>query len=191
MVAMLLLLGLLTVATATDVRRKKIYNWTTYPGMLGALGLNALGSIVAWADWAPLASLQTLGWIGLGRSAAGLALCGFVMLLCYTFFKVGGGDVKLLAMVGAFLGPERGLEAMLWTFVLGAAMAVIVLIWRVGPLPLAARTGRLVLHTLRLGRFGPLSDEERADLQPPLYLAPSALAAAVVVFVAPSGGLGM
>ena len=38
------LVALLTVATATDLRRRKIYNWTTYPGILAALGLNALGS---------------------------------------------------------------------------------------------------------------------------------------------------
>ena len=34
--------------------------------------------------------------------------------------QVGGGDVKLIAMLGAFLGPEQGITAMLWTFVCGA-----------------------------------------------------------------------
>jgi hypothetical protein len=34
---------------------------------------------------------------------------------------------------------------------------------------------------LRLARFQPLTPEERALLQPPLFLAPSALVAAVIV----------
>ena len=38
-------------------------------------------------------------------------------------FKVGGGDVKLIAMLGAFLGPEQGITAMLWTFVWARAPA--------------------------------------------------------------------
>lgn len=70
---------------------------------------------------------------------------------------------------------------MLWTFVLGGCMAVIVLVWRVGFWRLLARTFRQVLWTLRLGSWSRLTPEERAQLQPPLFLAPSALIAAVIV----------
>ena len=103
------------------------------------------------------------------------------MLVCFVGFKVGGGDVKLIAMLGAFLGFEQGIMAMLWTFVLGGCVGLIVLIWRVGPLRLVARVLRQVLWTLRLGRWSPLSESERAQLQPPLFLAPSALVAVVIV----------
>jgi len=102
-------------------------------------------------------------------------------VVCFVLFKVGGGDVKLIAMLGAFLGPDRGVEAMLWTFVLGACLGLIVLVWRVGPLRLVADVGRHLLWLLRLGRFQPLTPEQRAALQPPLFLAPAALAAAVIV----------
>ena len=44
MVSFGLLTALLLVASATDMRRGKIYNWTTYSGMLAALILNAAGS---------------------------------------------------------------------------------------------------------------------------------------------------
>ncbi len=95
------------------------------------------------------------------------------MLLCFVLFKIGGGDVKLIAMLGALLGLEKGIEAMLWTFVLGGCMALVVLIWRVGPWRLIAGVFRHVVWTLRLGNWAPLTEAERAELQPPLFLAPA------------------
>jgi prepilin peptidase CpaA len=183
MLATALLLGLLLVATATDLLRRKIYNWTTYSGILAALSLNAaveLGGL-ARTEAGQRQLEQSLGYVGVWPSLIGLLACGFLMLVCYVMLKIGGGDVKLMAMLGAFLGPQDGIEAMLWTFVLGMCLALIVLIWRVGPLPLAARTLRHILWTLRLGRFSPLGQEERRELQSPLFLAPCALVAVLIV----------
>ncbi len=182
MLATVLLLGLLAVAAATDAGRHKIYNWTTYPGIVAALGLNAAGELlVNTTDVQPQWLERSLGWIGLGQSVLGFLACGLILLVCYVLFKVGGGDVKLMAMLGAFLGPDRGIEAMLWTFVLGGCMAVIVLIWRVGPVRLTVRVFRQALWTLRLGRWSRLTPDERAQLQTRLFLAPSALVAAIIV----------
>ena len=132
MIATVLLFALVTVATATDLARHKIYNWTTYPGILAALTLNAVGAIVGGPGDSSAALDKLVGWIGLGESLTGFLVCGFVMLVCFVFFRVGGGDVKLMAMLGAFLGVQRGIESLLWTFVLGGAMGLIVLVWRVG-----------------------------------------------------------
>jgi prepilin peptidase CpaA len=181
MVAKVLLLGLLAVATATDLRRHRIYNWTTYPGILAALGLNSLGTALVAAGVLEEATLRGLGWISIGESLAGFLVCGLVLVACYVLLKVGGGDVKLMAMLGAFLGVDKGVEAMLWTFVLGGCMGLIVLVWRFGPLRLIVSVARHLLWTLRLARFQPLTPEERAALQPPLFLAPSALVACVIV----------
>jgi prepilin peptidase CpaA len=103
------------------------------------------------------------------------------MLLSFVFFSVGGGDVKLLAMVGAFLGVNQGLEALLWTFVLGGAAGLVALIWRVGFIKLVKGTVRHVLWSLRLVSWLPLSEAERRELQPSLYLAPSALLGVAIV----------
>lgn len=181
MVATVLLLALLLTATVTDVSRRRIYNATTYPGMAAALGLNAAGSAAVGLNWVRPETLAPLGWISLTESLFGLLACGAIMLVCFVLFQVGGGDVKLLAMVGAFVGPQRGMEAMLWTFIAGGCLAIIVLLWRIGPLELMRRVLRHVLATLRVGRISRPTDEERAQLRAPLFLAPCALAAAVIV----------
>jgi len=181
MLATVLLLGLVLVATLTDLARRKIYNWTTYPGMLVGLGLNAAGTAWLALGGVDEGRLRCLGWIGLTDSLWGLLLCGSLMLVCFVMFHVGAGDVKFMAMLGALLGCDQGLEAMLWTFVLGGCMGVIVLVWRVGLLRLVARVFRQFVWTLRLGRWSPLTPDERAQLQTPLFLAPNALAAVVIV----------
>ena len=156
MLATVLLLGLVLVASITNLRQHKIYNWTTYSGLIAALGLSAAG-------W---------GLTSFRQSLLGLAACGAVMLACYVLFRIGGGDVKLIAMLGAFLGPDHGIEAMLWTFVLGACMALIVLVWRVGPLRLMGRMWRQIAAMFGLAYWSPLTEAERRELHSPLFLRP-------------------
>ena len=176
-----LCVALLVVAAATDMARHKIYNWTTYPGMLAALAINAAGSLSGLSEESHRRLDRWIGWIGLADSLAGFLACGFLLLVCFVFFRIGGGDVKLMAMLGAFLGLEQGIETLLWTFVLGGALGVIVLIWRVGLWNLLGRIGRHLLWTLRLGRPSTPTEEERRALQPPLFLAPPALVALLIV----------
>src|SRR5690606_1594695 len=100
---MVLLLILLLIAAVTDVTVNRIYNWNTYPGIAAAFALHG------WSS----------GWEGVRFSLEGFLACGVVMLLCFVVSDIGGGDVKLIAMIGAFLGVQAGIEALLWTFVLG------------------------------------------------------------------------
>lgn len=110
------LLALLAVAACTDLKWQKIPNWLTYPGILLGLGLRG------WLG----------GWPAAEDGIRGLVICGGIMLLCFVMFQLGGGDLKLVAMMGAFLGWERGIEALLWTFVLGGVLGVAWLIWQIG-----------------------------------------------------------
>ncbi len=185
MVASSLLLLLLAVASFTDLRWHKIYNWTTYPGMLAALVINLIGTVIiaygAEHDWA-----RWIGWIPdtpspLAASFLGWLVCGFVMLLCLVTFQIGGGDVKLIAMLGAFLGWEQGLVTMLWMLVLGGALGLTILIWQVGIWQLALRAGRQLGRFLRLGSHAELPDEDRVRLRQPLYLAPTSIPALLIV----------
>lgn len=181
MVTTTILLILLGIASVTDVFGHRIYNWNTYSGILAAWGLSALGMALEASDTVSSQTLAHWGWIRPPDSLFGFLVCGFALLVCFVFFKVGGGDVKLMAMMGAFLGLERGIEAMLWTFVLGGCVALVILIWRVGPLPLVTRVLRQLLWTIRLRWWPPLTEDEHAQLQLPLFLAPSALLATLIV----------
>ncbi len=183
MLSTVLLLGLTLVAAVTDVLRNKIYNWNTYSGILAGLALSVVGSVWLRADGAAEARLAY--WLGapeLRDSVSGLLTCGGLMIVCFSVFPgFGGGDVKLMAMIGALMGWERGLEALLWTFVLCAGFSLIVLVWQVGPVTTVSRVVRLMATKMRLPWFTPLSEEERKVLKPPIFLAPSALAAVVIV----------
>jgi Flp pilus assembly protein protease CpaA len=180
------LLGLTLVAAVTDVLRGKIYNWNTYGGIVAGLALGAAHS--AWwpADGGTGARPGSwLFWPGAPLwydSLGGLLFCGALLVVCYAYFPgISGGDVKLMGMIGALLGWEKGLEAMLWSFVLAACFSLVFLTWRVGPVTTASRVARLMAAKMRLPWFLPLSDEERKVLKPPIFLAHSALAAVVIV----------
>lgn len=174
MAATLLLLSLLVVAAVTDLRWHRVYNWITYPGMLIAVAANAVATFAGNESW---------GLVGVGDSITGLLGCGFLMLVCYVFFPggVGGGDVKLIAMIGAFLGPYRGFEAALWTFVLGGCVALVAIVWRLGAIRLLRRGIQLLSFALRFRTWGSLEEEEREQLKTNVFLAPSSLAAVLVV----------
>ena len=190
MLATILLLGLVLVAAVTDLLRRKVYNWTTYGGIVAAFGISAAGSLwlrIARGDAAGLRGWleHWLGWHPLRDAAAGVILCGGVMLVCFVLFRVGGGDVKLIAMLGAFLGVERGVTAMLLTFVLGGCLGLCTLVWRIGGLRLIVRTVRQGLGLLGFGSGSAWTEEELAILRSPLHLAPGALAAVVLVLLRP------
>ena len=141
MLAIVLLLAFMSIAAVTDLLWNKIYNWNTYGGIAAALAL---------APW--------YGRSTLADSVTGLLTCGLLMVVCFVVFPgIGGGDVKLMAMLGAWLGWEKGIEALLWTFVLAAAFALIGLIWKIGPLTALGRAGRLIASKLRLNWFAPLT----------------------------------
>ncbi len=180
----LVLVGLLLVSACTDVRQHKIYNWTTYPGIIAAL---AVSGIATWLGVDVISGsptqVETFGVSNWPDSLFGLLACGAMMIACYVFFPggVGGGDVKLIAMIGAFLGVMSGLEALLWTFVLGGCAALISLVWRFGFWTLVARSCQVAWYRLRLGSAFELSEQERQPLKTELFLAPSALLSVIIV----------
>lgn len=180
----LMLVAFLLVSAFTDVRQHKIYNWTTYPGMAAALVMSGLATWlgVDVMNGSPT-QVETLGVSNWPDSVFGLLACGVMMIVCYVFFPggVGGGDVKLVAMIGAFLGVMSGLEAMLWTLVLGGCAALISLVWRFGVWTLVVRSARVAWYRWRLGPAFELDETEREPLKTELFLAPSALVGVIIV----------
>lgn len=186
MLSSCLLFGLVFAAVITDLTRRKIYNWITYPGILTALSLNTLGSLLQTRALMSEELLWEFGWIPLSESLTGLLLCGFIMLVCFVLFRVGGGDVKFMAMLGAFLGPDRGLASILWTFYFGACVGLIILIWRVGITRMMLLIFRRIVSALAPTWVRPLKDDEQEQFHLPLFLAPCVIAGvAVVLFLSP------
>ena len=127
-----LLVILVIAAAVIDMRSLRIPNWLTVSGMLLGLAWNtALGSpFYTGFLWA------------LGGLATGLAM----LLPLYALRVMGAGDVKLMAMVGAFLGLPEILGAVLFTFIAGGIVALIY--------ALAHRSaGRMVGNVLDITRF--------------------------------------
>ena len=169
MVSTVLLLGFALTAAITDIWRQKIYNWTTYPGIVTGLIVSTFEpNGIGWED-------SLLGFVG----------CGLVMVFCFLSFEMGAGDVKLIAMLAAFLGWYHGLECMLWSFVLGAALGLSILVWKFGVLRLLFRGARQLWWLARYRTWLPLSDDDRAALKPHLYLAPAAFVAVIIVRFSP------
>lgn len=156
---------LLVVATVTDVRNQIIYNWNTYPGIL-------LGFVLRWFEG---------GAAGIEDSFKGFLVCGFLMLVCFVLFQLGGGDLKLIAMMGAFLGFERGVEALLWTLVLGGILGSLVVVWQLGFLNIVTGTMRQLMKMWKARGWVPLDAEARQPLKQTLFLAPAGLAAVLIV----------
>lgn len=109
--------GLVLVAAPAawcDVRERRVPNAVTMGGLL--LGL-ALAGIMA-------------GLAGLAAAAVGAALGLLVGLPVFLLGGLGGGDVKLLAAVGAFLGPGRLPLALLAIALTGGIMAAVEVVRR-------------------------------------------------------------
>jgi prepilin peptidase CpaA len=96
------------VASAFDVRTRRIPNVLTFGAAAAAL----------------VASAATAGLSGVATSAAGWLLTLAIWLPIYALGGMGAGDVKLMAAIGAWLGPTAGLFAALYAGVAGAVIAV-------------------------------------------------------------------
>ena len=104
------LLALLVAAAVSDYRSYRIPNLITGGGILFALVYNAFVPPEWHAGWT---------W-----APAGMLLGFGAMLPMYAMRAMGAGDVKLMAMVGAFLGANATLLALLFCIVTAGIAAL-------------------------------------------------------------------
>ena len=98
----------------TDIKYGRVFNWVTYPAALVGIALNGF----------------QMGPRGLLFGVEGLAVGFGVMLIPDLISLVGGGDVKLLAAVGAFLGPTNVLWVAAFGCIAGGVVALGLLVKR-------------------------------------------------------------
>ena len=108
------LLVLLAVAVITDLKSHRIPNILLAPALSLALLFHTMHG----------------GPGGLMMAIGGLAL-GLAMLMpLYLVGGMGAGDVKLLGVVGCFLGPWGAVIAGMGTMMVGAVFGIVVIAWR-------------------------------------------------------------
>ena len=113
-VAGVLMVGLLAAAVYTDLRFGRIPNIITLGGAAAGLVLNLLFG-------------------GLGGGLTALEGWPLGAALFFAFFAIGvmgAGDVKLLAAVGALMGPSFVFNAFVFTGLAGGVIAVAVMVRR-------------------------------------------------------------
>jgi prepilin peptidase CpaA len=110
------LIGAVLVASAgavSDARSARIPNWLTYGGLAAALVLR----------------VTVLGWVGLKSGAVGLLVAGGLFFVLLVMGAMGGGDMKLMASVGAWVGNEQVVTVLLVAAFAGGFLAVVYIIF--------------------------------------------------------------
>lgn len=119
--AIVALSALLATAVLTDLRSRRIPNTLVATGLVLALGLHALAlaggrpALAGPNPWSPL---------------TGLAVGALALLPLHLLRACGAGDVKLMAMVGTFVGAPAVLAAALATLLAGGVLSLLFLLGR-------------------------------------------------------------
>lgn len=177
----LCLIGLTVIAAVLDTRRAIIPNPLTVTTLVIGVVLNLIRAGWLGADNRPLTFLESGSvWIGLLDgfllSLSGFALAFTLMFLFWLFGQSGGGDVKLLAAIGAWVGWQNFL--IIWI----VSIPVLVL-WVIG---------RIIVGGLAVSRIrGRVSSMQKQSKTPTpgkrgrslriTYSAPIAIATTIVI----------
>jgi prepilin peptidase CpaA len=103
------------VAAYYDWRWRRIPNWLTYPAAAVAIAVRLV-----------------LGGPGVAaQGAVGLAIAFLIMAALFAGGMMGGGDVKLAAALGGWIGWEAVPRALFYMALLGAGLSLVMAVaWR-------------------------------------------------------------
>jgi prepilin peptidase CpaA len=129
------------VAIATDVRARRIPNTLTAGSALAAL----------------VFAVSTAGLPGAGNAIGGCLAGIAIFAVPFALGGMGGGDVKLLGALGAWLGPMAVVWVGLYAAIAGGVMAVIVALCH-GYLRTAVSNVRMLLNHWRIFGIEPVHE---------------------------------
>ncbi|HTW91246.1 MAG TPA: A24 family peptidase [bacterium] len=138
---------LLVLCAYWDIRYRKIPNWATLPSIVLGFGMSCMFH----------------GWGGTKASGLGF-LFGFASLLVlFVLGWMGGGDVKLMAAVGALKGYPFVVSALFYSLIVALVIGIVLLIWN----RKAWRTFKSLFFVVgsRVSRLVPKQDINRQETQ--------------------------
>lgn len=109
-----LLLLFVTAAGIYDLRERRIPNWLSLGGLSAAFGLNLVLHQVS----------------GFWQSLGGLVLAFVIYFCLYWLRAMGAGDVKMMAAVGAIVGPRNWIVIFLFSALIGGLLGIVLVLWR-------------------------------------------------------------
>jgi prepilin peptidase CpaA len=103
--------GAASLAALLDIRSRRIPNWLTASALLAGIGVN----------------LWLRGTGGLVSALLGILFGGAILLPFYAHRAVAAGDVKLLAALGAAVGPQAVIMVVVYGALAGGVISVVML----------------------------------------------------------------
>ena len=140
-VAHIVVASIAAVACVIDLKDRRIPNWLTFSAAAGAVAYH----------------LTVNGLSGLGFAAAGWLVGVAIFFLPFFLRGLGGGDIKLIGALGAWLGPLDIVWLSLYTGAAGGVLALIVSFAH-GYLRQALQNIWLLLMHLRIEGLRPLPE---------------------------------
>ena len=132
-VSLIVLIGLLSLAAYRDISEYRISNKLILSGLIAGISLNALLP-------------QEIGGLGFLPALTGVGVGLIIFLPLYLIRAMGAGDIKLMAMVGAFVGPTPMLQIMLYVAIAGGILALVFLLSKSKLIKLAYCYRHMLFH---------------------------------------------
>jgi prepilin peptidase CpaA len=145
-VALILVAGL---AAGYDLRSRRIPNWVSLAGWILGLGLNAV----------------LFRWVGLRLALLGTGMALLIYLPMLLIRGVGAGDVKLMAAIGAILGPNDWIAVFILSAVTGGAVGLVLIVFHRRGRRTLQNVGRIFRSLARLQT--PFSADPSLDVAHP------------------------
>jgi prepilin peptidase CpaA len=143
-----LLLLLLLAAALHDIHSRRIPNALVLTGVIAGVSFNSLLP-------------EGTGGLGAFASLAGMVAGLLLLLPLYLFRAMGAGDIKLMSMIGSFLGVAEVMHAFIYVLLAGGLLATGMIWARRKPQAMPGRIRKIqVAGSLPTGPVPPPEDLE-------------------------------
>jgi prepilin peptidase CpaA len=119
----------------TDIRSARLPNRLTYSAGVAALMLRT----------------AVLGWPGLKNGLIGILIAGGFFCLLFVLRAMGGGDMKMMAAVGAWVGSRHVLTVLIAIALAGGVLALVSMVFNKNLIATVRNTVRLMLYRFTSG----------------------------------------